>query len=650
MALGGEARKILVEFLGDARELVAASREGEAAVSTFGTKAQTAGKIAGKALAGGLLLAGAGFYEAGKAASENEASQAQLTQQLKNNTQATDEQITSVNEWIEKQAVAKGVAVDDLRPAMAKLATVTGDVTKAQQLLSFAMDVSAGSGKSLDSVTSALQKAQNGSVSGLSRLGLATKDAAGKTMTFNQILAANAKKYQGDAAKAAETTAGKNRVLGVEMHELGVKIGTGVLPVMQKLTEIGLKVADYTTKHTKTVGLAIAAFGAFLTVTWAIGTAMGIYAVVTGEATAATLLQKAAVGAVAVATKTYAAAQWLLNAAMDANPIGLVVIAIAALVAGVILAYKHSETFRDIVNGAFAAVKTGVLTAIHAVTDAVGWMVGFVKDHWQLLLVVVLGPTGILVGQIIKHWDTFKAVTAAVFHAIKDIVVGEIAAVVATIHGVEAIVRFVRGIFGDVRDAVGNAMHDVHDVVARLWGGARDIITNGAQDIVDAVRSIPGRLANLADNFASVGSKIINAFVNGLKGGGGIVSDIAGNVWDALRGMINSAIDHINSALEFPFNTHIPGVGTVTVNPPDIPHLAAGGIVTRPTYALIGEAGPEAVVPLSRSGLANAGLGAQTQVTISLSTLDPRESWRIIEAGLREAERRTSRKLLFSAP
>jgi hypothetical protein len=53
MALGGEARKILVEFLGDSRELVAASREGGAAVSTFQTKAQTVGKIAGKALAGG---------------------------------------------------------------------------------------------------------------------------------------------------------------------------------------------------------------------------------------------------------------------------------------------------------------------------------------------------------------------------------------------------------------------------------------------------------------------------------------------------------------------------------------------------------------------------------------------------------------------
>src|SRR5688572_10113358 len=56
-------------------------------------------------------------------------------------------------------------------------------------------------------------------------------------------------------------------------------------------------------------------------------------------------------------TKTWAAMQWLLNAAMTANPIGLVVVGIAALTAGVIIAYKKSETFRNGVNAAWAALK-----------------------------------------------------------------------------------------------------------------------------------------------------------------------------------------------------------------------------------------------------------------------------------------------------
>lgn len=53
-----------------------------------------------------------------------------------------------------------------------------------------------------------------------------------------------------------------------------------------------------------------------------------------------------------MASKAWAAAQWLLNAAMTANPISLVIVALAALVAGIVIAYKQSTTFRDIVNGA----------------------------------------------------------------------------------------------------------------------------------------------------------------------------------------------------------------------------------------------------------------------------------------------------------
>ena len=67
---------------------------------------------------------------------------------------------------------------------------------------------------------------------------------------------------------------------------------------------------------------------------------------------------------VATATKIWAAAQWLLNAAMSANPLALVVIAIAALAAGLILAWNHSETFRAVVTGAFEAVGTAIAAVV----------------------------------------------------------------------------------------------------------------------------------------------------------------------------------------------------------------------------------------------------------------------------------------------
>jgi hypothetical protein len=105
----------------------------------------------------------------------------------------------------------------------------------------------------------------------------------------------------------------------------------------------------------------------------------------------------------AAAAKVVAAAQWILNAAMDANPIGLVIIAVAALAAGFVVLWKHSATFRKIVTG-----------ALHAVSHAAQVVWNWVKGHWPLLFGILTGPFGLAVGLIIKNrdkiWNGIKAV------------------------------------------------------------------------------------------------------------------------------------------------------------------------------------------------------------------------------------------------
>jgi hypothetical protein len=93
--------------------------------------------------------------------------------------------------------------------------------------------------------------------------------------------------------------------------------------------------------------------------------------------TIGTIASSVASKVAAGASKVWAAGQWLLNAAMTANPIGLVVVAVGLLVGGIILAYKKSETFRRIVNGAFRAVGTFVLGVVDKILGAVqGFMEG----------------------------------------------------------------------------------------------------------------------------------------------------------------------------------------------------------------------------------------------------------------------------------
>jgi hypothetical protein len=104
---------------------------------------------------------------------------------------------------------------------------------------------------------------------------------------------------------------------------------------------------------------------------------------------AATVASTAAAIAAGAASKVMAAGQWLLNAALTANPIGLVVVGIAALAAGLVLAYKKSETFRNIVNGAFGAIKDVAWPVIkflgEGVVKALGKIVDFVVGPFKAI-------------------------------------------------------------------------------------------------------------------------------------------------------------------------------------------------------------------------------------------------------------------------
>lgn len=112
------------------------------------------------------------------------------------------------------------------------------------------------------------------------------------------------------------------------------------------------------------------------------------------------------------ATKTYAAGQWLLNAALNANPIGVLVVGLGLLIGGLILAYKKSSTFRGIVQGAFGAITGAARPVIalfsHAIPDAVSHVVGFVKAHWKPIISIMLGPLGLIIAGVSGHVDDIK--------------------------------------------------------------------------------------------------------------------------------------------------------------------------------------------------------------------------------------------------
>ena len=193
----------LKKKLGEADKAV---ENNSSKISEFGKKAAAAFAVAAAAaVAYGTKLAIDGV----KAAIEDEQAQLRLANALKEATGATDAQIKATEEMILQTSLATGVADDELRPAMQRLAVSTKSTEEAQKLLALALDVSKGSGKDLESVANALSKAHDGQETALGRLGIGLSAAELKTMSFTDIQRRLSDLYGGAASENAQTFQGK---------------------------------------------------------------------------------------------------------------------------------------------------------------------------------------------------------------------------------------------------------------------------------------------------------------------------------------------------------------------------------------------------------------------------------------------------------
>lgn len=203
-----------------------------------------------------------------------------------------------------------------------------------------------------------------------------------------------------------------------------------------------------------------------------------------------------------------------------------------------------------------------------------------------------------LIGPMLKKLgELFKIVATWL------LTVGAPALVKAAVKLSEALIRWVSKIAGPLLKGLGLMLIDIGK-----W-----VFTDG----------IPA-LAKLG---VQLGKGLIDALVGALKGLANMGLDVGKAFANAIIRFINTnVIDKINGLLEFK-------VGPVSINPPDIPNipqLANGGIVTRPTLAMIGEAGDEAVIPLNKAGRFGMGGAITNYITIN-SGADPQSVVRALQ-------------------
>jgi hypothetical protein len=248
-------RTLKLSILGDVDNLKKSLDAGSKDVQSFGDKVSDFGKKAGVAfaVAGAAAVAYAGklAVDGVKSAIEDEAAQAKLANTLKNVTKATDAQIKATEEYVLQTSLATGVSDEELRPSLDRLTRATKDLDKAQQLQTLALDIAAGSGKSLQQVTEALSKAQEGNLAGLGRLGVGIDKAELKTLSFDQITAKLAGTFENQASKQADTFQGKLARLQVAFDEgketIGGYILTAITPLIETLVQKVIPaIADFT--------------------------------------------------------------------------------------------------------------------------------------------------------------------------------------------------------------------------------------------------------------------------------------------------------------------------------------------------------------------------------------------------------------------
>jgi|694.fasta_scaffold129229_2 hypothetical protein len=233
-----EIRSLKLALLADTKDFIQGLDKADKETKTFSNKLDNALQKGAAAFLAVGAAAGAMAIKIGidavKAAVEDEKAQKSLAITLKNTTKATDAQIKSVEDYIDKTARATGIADDQLRPSLDRLVRSTQDVTKAQKLQQLALDIAAGTGKDLATVTEALGKAYDGNLGALKRIGVPLDENIIKTKDFDAATKALSETFAGQADAAAETFAGRMARIKIAIDEAKEQLGQALLPLLER--------------------------------------------------------------------------------------------------------------------------------------------------------------------------------------------------------------------------------------------------------------------------------------------------------------------------------------------------------------------------------------------------------------------------------
>lgn len=276
---------------------------------------------------------------------------------------------------------------------------------------------------------------------------------------------------QGDFARTSSSAANTARIQAAEVANLKANLGAGLLPAYQMLQGVLLTVTGVMASHQGVVKIVAAAL---------LGLAIAIVAV---------------------------------NVAMTlaASPIYLILIALAALAAGLVYAYQHCEAFRNIVNAAFQMIQQVAQVVI-------AWLVANVPAAWATIKADSVAVWNAIVAIVTEVWGRIRGVVMAALSAVKGLI--------------QADLNIIKGIINVV-------MGLIHGDWSRVWEGIKQITSGVLQGIVALIRGVIGVAAAAA---AALGKAILDGIVNMVKLVAARVVAALSSLWTELIGLAGRAL------------------------------------------------------------------------------------------------------------
>lgn len=642
--MAGGSRTLEVRFVGDDAQLK--KTLGSVARSSQATEGHVRKLHAGLALAAGGFIAleaarkAVDFLkEAAHAAIEDENAMTRSGVAVKNAGESWKRLKDPIDKSLAAMSNSSGFMKADLANAFSKLELATGNHTKALRLENDAMNISAQTGKPLAVIALALGKAYDGSAGALKRLGIITPNvttaqdrlkqvhdrliASGAKLNANQkeayktaLDAAKAtdkqatstlaldtvhKKFAGAVAARSETMAGKVAIFQAQWENTKVRIGEAILPALTSGMGLLVRAMDFLGSNKSfanllsevTQGAKDFAEGLKSVVIWAKNNTDTMKVLGVAAAAVFAVLATAGVieGAVAAFTAlrsiliTTTAAQEGLDAAMTANPLGIVVVAVAALSVGLYELYQHSATARAAMQAAFADIRVAAAASLGWIKDT---LVPAFRTQWDSLapkVQAVVGAIGTAVGSIVStirsHWDEIKKIVAPIitteFNVAKTIItawVREIENVINLFSGVlhgdwskawSALKALVETPLNAAKSVVVQIVTGIGPLAEKAALGVAHAIANGikkapgfleglAGDLINKISSVVVQVATDSYNLAlSIGGRIADGVVSGA---GGLASKLKNKLTSAISGAVSAAGGLLHGSGPFQFTIH----------------------------------------------------------------------------------------------